>query len=332
MMDNVVWKLGVNFSFEKDKVVIKNLLDSRSFKIKSNHFIKILDDISEKRNLSKLEQSGLVESNTNRNLNIEQGFEHWEKRRWVPSIDLYLASRNVVYSDIRDNVGKVRKEISKTYGELPARNLPQSFVKQYGPLESTEKVSVNLDEFLYSLKERRSVRKFKTQKVSKNQFFSILSNGSDKIRRTRKHEKENFLFSYGSAFEIYILIYNVEDLIPGVYYYNIENNFLNLVREEELKDIMPNLMAHQPFSCTAAYTLFIVANFDLYQWRYRHERGLRNLYIEAGRVMQGFLIESMIQGVDGVVTPALKDTVIANILELNNLDSLPIYSYTCGIK
>ena len=35
MMDNVVWKLGVNFSFEKDKVVIKNLLDSRSFKIKS---------------------------------------------------------------------------------------------------------------------------------------------------------------------------------------------------------------------------------------------------------------------------------------------------------
>lgn len=82
----------------------------------------------------------------------------------------------------------------------------------------------------------------------------------------------------------------------------------------------------------ASLSLFYSVNFLRYQWRYRHERALRNLYIESGRLMQKTIVIAEYLDAGSFITPALKDHKLASLLNLDTVDEVVLYSQTIGKK
>ena len=85
---------------------------------------------------------------------------------------------------------------------------------------------------------------------------------------------------------------------------------------------------HSP--ATAAWTLGMVADFPRYQWRYRHEHGLRRLYLESGILGQELVILAMSYGLSTLVTPAQKDRAYLALHDLPEGRYAPIYTFTMG--
>ena len=164
---------------------------------------------------------------------------------------------------------------------------------------------------------------------------TILWNGLDGVRRTRTAAAREIdllgdLLSYGVAFDFYIIIYAVEALNPGVYFYDLSTHQLILLREGNLRDEMRECMLGQAAPKTAAWTIVMVADFAQYHWRYRHERGLRNLYIEAGRLAQNLILWAASYELASLPTPAIRDRQASKLLGIRWPRQAPIYTLTMG--
>jgi nitroreductase len=81
---------------------------------------------------------------------------------------------------------------------------------------------------------------------------------------------------------------------------------------------------------TAAWTLVIVSDFAQYQWRYRHERALRHLYMATGRIAQRILVVGHTYGLGSLPTPAMHDLDCCDLLGIDAETHAPVYSLTMG--
>lgn len=322
------WHPAVKLKVIDGKVLVTNYITNKKYFISSKLLFRKLKE----SDVERLEEKGILTSKSYSV--IDKGIQHWEKRNWVPSLDFYLTSRNIKYADRNDITGKVIREVLEKYSkeeDPPMRGKPSILSKVNLKIPSI-KDTTQLTNIIF---DRRSIREYdRNRPILFSELEYILVNGNKKILKTRKlAETEgsgNSTKSYGKAFDIYIAVYNVKDLKQGVYYYDIENNQLHLINQMDISDKLPPLMGNQNFSKTAGMTIFIVADWKQYQWLYRHNRALRQLYVEAGRAMEHILLAALKVGINGVVTPAILDRKVAELLKLDIVRQLPIYTFTLG--
>jgi SagB-type dehydrogenase family enzyme len=139
------------------------------------------------------------------------------------------------------------------------------------------------------------------------------------------------LNSYGVAFDFYIVVFEVESLTSGIYFYDLRDHAVLLLRSGTFRPVMTGLLSNQAAPDTAGWTILLVADLPQYQWRYRHERALRNLYLEAGRIGQHLILTSTLFGLATLPTPALADRDLSALLQLDPVRQTPIYSLTMGL-
>jgi SagB-type dehydrogenase family enzyme len=259
---------------------------------------------------------------------------HWWERAWHPSLQYHLWSRKCRYYDDKDSTGERRREVLRKYrsaGPPPERISHSGAVHELrNPLDPS--AGNSLGRILLSRKTTRAYERIpETQEV----LSAILWHGLDGVRRTRaaaarEEDLLDDLLSYGVAFDFYVIVYAVDGLTPGVHFYNLHGHSLILLREGDLRDEMRQCMLGQAGPRTAAWTIVIVADFAQYHWRYRHERALRNLYIEAGRVAQHLIVTSTAYGLGSLPTPAIRDEQCGKLLRIVPPRQSPIYSLTMG--
>lgn len=165
---------------------------------------------------------------------------------------------------------------------------------------------------------RRSVGAFKPNTLGPETLSTLLYHGTRKIRECRRLssgvDTESLLISVGSALDVYVLVYSVLDIRPGAYLYEMEPGSLSLKRSGDIRESIVGALAGQPDPTNAAATVLLVADFDRYQWRYRHERALRNLYVECGRLMQPLILMATALGLQTGITPAIRDHLVGAVL------------------
>jgi SagB-type dehydrogenase family enzyme len=259
---------------------------------------------------------------------------HWWERKWHPSLEYYVWSRKATFFDSHDEDGRKREEALTAYeahSPAPERLRPEGVVYSLPePTELPATMTVG-----HNLLNRRTIRRYRDEAAPLYSLSSLLWHGLDSVRRTRKAAQQEatmgHLRSYGSAFDIYPVLYHVDGVPIGVYYYDIEKHELTLVREGNYRsEMVTNLVDHDaPMS--ASWTIMIVGDFLQYQWRYRHERALRNLYIEAGRVSQWLILTGALYGLASFPTPAMVDSGLSDLLALDAQRQCPIYSLTQGL-
>ncbi|AEG34363.1 hypothetical protein Ththe16_1972 (plasmid) [Thermus thermophilus SG0.5JP17-16] len=258
--------------------------------------------------------------------------DHWRKRGWHPSLEFYLWSRQIPYADQNDPDGQIRDRIIAEYlseQEPPARITVSGRQHKLTPQPRLPRASL-LGELLLK---RRTVRRYAEGSVSLNRLSGTLWWGLQRLRRLRNLKRSkgrDYLISYGVALDFYVVVYNVEGLQPGVYFYDVVAHSLTEVFLGDLRSEMEKVMFDMPSPRWANWTIVIVADMWQYQWLYRHDRALRNLYIETGRVGQLLILSALAYSQGSLVTPAVSDGRLSELLRLETPRQAPLYTVTSG--
>jgi hypothetical protein len=257
-------------------------------------------DFSVKEDFSSLEKIhtflNKIKANLDHTHRHNDLYSHWLNRGWNKSIDYYVASRQYEgYPSISQSNNYPTKKITiNLQCDAKTHSLPQAILQ------------------------RRTKRLFEKQTLPYSLFFSGINNA---------------IHSIGCSihgFQLHFIIYDIENIQPGVYRYDHELQALSLIREGLfIEEMSANIQGmHTPK--TACFTIILVTDFDSLLKGKPYPNGLRETYIEAGRIAQKLIISYMEYDIYSLVTPALKDKKTSSLLSLKEPDFSPLYSLTFG--
>lgn len=263
------------------------------------------------------------------------GWTHWHQRGWYPSDQYYVASRRRSYADIGDADGAVRTAAVERYLAADGPPVPERHLDAprhpLGPPDQPGGQDVG-----QLLASRRSGRAYVPRPVPLGRLSGLLWYGLTEVRDRREHNDPavplSYLDSYGSEWDFYLCVYAVDSLPPGVYRYDVTAHDLASVRPGDHREAMVSVMQGMRSPTTAAWTLGLVADFPRYQWRYRHEHGLRRLYLEAGILGQQLIVLAQSYGLSTLVTPAAKDREYLALHDLPEDRYALVYTLTMGLS
>jgi len=264
---------------------------------------------------------------------LAEGWRHWQERGWYPSDQYYTASRRWRYADIEDPDRAIRSRVLDRYlaveGPPVAEEVPDGRrVALPDPGPAPERSIAQL------LVSRRSGRAYVPTPAPAEWLSGLLWFGLAQIRRRREGTEESrplsYLNSFGSAWDFHVCVFAVDGVPPGAYRYDMLRHELVEVRPGDHREAMSGILQGMWSPRSAALTLGLVADFPRYQWRYRHEHGLRRLYVESGIIAQELTVVGSAYGLSTLVTPAQKDTSYLDLHGLSNDRYAPVYTLTMG--
>ncbi|MEO3818599.1 SagB/ThcOx family dehydrogenase [Plantactinospora sp. B24E8] len=261
------------------------------------------------------------------------GWRHWQRRGWYPSDQYYVASRRWDYADTVDADEAIRTATLQRYLEVdgrPPEERPLDGLRTAlgKPAEPTG------DPVAQLMVSRRSGRAYVPKPVPVERLSGLLWYGLADVR-ARRHGTDHarpmsYLDSYGSAWDFHVCVYDVAGVEPGAYRYDIRTHELISVRPGNHRQAMTDVLQGMRSPATAAWTLGMVADFPRYQWRYRHEHGLRRLYLESGILGQQLVVLGSAYGLSTLVTPAQRDRPYLALHGLTEDRYAPVYTLTTG--
>lgn len=261
------------------------------------------------------------------------GWQHWRSRRWHPSDQYYVASRRWQYSDVTDPDGRIRSAALERYLEADGPPAEESR-REATRISLGEPASPGPQQIPQLLVARRSGRAYVPKPVPLERLSGLLWYGFSEIRqrreRTTPSDPMSYLDSFGSAWDVYLCVFDVAGIEPGTYRYELTEHKLAEVRPGDHREAMIGVLQGMRSPATAAWTLGLVADFPRYQWRYRHEHALRRLYLESGVIGQELAVLGMSYGLGTLVTPAQKDRAYLELHDLSEDRYAPVCTFTMG--
>jgi SagB-type dehydrogenase family enzyme len=262
---------------------------------------------------------------------VMAALKRWWTRGWHPSLGYYLWSRHRRQIDLADGDGTVRRQVLRQYAvDEP---LPPRIAVTGDPVGLPAPSPVPDTALGDVLMARRTVRGYAPVPVAAQTLGDVLYHGLSDVRAIRDlsvDDELNLLRSHGTPFEFYVANYRTEGLAPGIHHYDIRNHTLTPVDLGDHRPRMARILLGMRAPETAAWTLVIVGDFAQYQWRYRHERALRNLYMAAGRIAQRLIVVGHTYGFGSLPTPATHDLDLCDLLGVDAETHTPVYTLTMG--
>lgn len=231
--------------------------------------------------------------------NYTEKYNHWICMGWNKSLDYYVSTK------VFNEQGKSATGVIKS---LMTKKAVDS--------------SNQMHKIPEALLLRRTRRVFVTETLKEDTFYKGISNFIPSI----------FISDKTTGFEYYFIIYNVENITPGIYKLNLYDSTLTQIELGNYRDIMSQSIQGMRAPKTASFTVIPVANFKQLATDMPYSRGLRDSYIEIGRIAQKIIISYMIHGIFCLATPALSDRLMNNLLNLPEPQYAAIYSLTFGIS
>lgn len=242
-----------------------------------------------------------VKSQLDHNTSSNAHYLYWQEKGWYKSIDYYISSRNNSFKEKSTKSSDSSKNFEGDNGVMDVSSANR-VEKQFSVGQA--------------LIHRRTKRIFKKQPVSKVIFYEGTKNAN--------------ICNAIDGIKLYFIVYNVEEINPAAYCYNFQNSQLQLVQEGQFFTEMSHNIQGMNTPKTAAFTIILVADFDDLMKAMPYPRGLRDTYIEAGRLSQKLVVSYLQYGVFSLVTPALRDRDVSKLLKLNEQEFAPLYSITFG--
>ncbi|MET8162459.1 SagB/ThcOx family dehydrogenase [Sphaerisporangium sp. NPDC005289] len=275
--------------------------------------------------LAVLRDCGLLEADAIDD-DTGRGLEHWHARGWSHALTTYLWSRRASFQDDGEAYRDRQMEALATFlredgpPPSPRRAATRPMVlPEPAPLPETPVGEV--------LRKRVTSRTLHRRAFGDQRLSDLLGHGLARASRNRDPDPadpQRFLFSYGAAFDYYVAVYDVHGIESGIHLYDPSTHALDdlgtVHGEAETRAACKELFIGQRQVETAAATVFVVADFPRYQWRYRHERGLRNLYFDSARVGQALILVATACGLQTWLTPAVRDSLGERLFQLAPID------------
>jgi len=172
--------------------------------------------------------------------------KHWERRGWASALHYYLWSRRSAFRD-RDPDPRTRRDTLNQY--LVNDGPPPSESVTSGCLLSRPATLPHSETLGRVLFRRRTVRSFSGDAVSEQTFSGLLWRGFQRLRRYRHGTRDPFttdyLKSFGTAYDLYIVVYRVTGINPGLYKYDVRAHAIAPVRLGDFRAECTGLLAGQ---------------------------------------------------------------------------------------
>lgn len=293
-------------------LLVSNSSSNKKWRIDRNSLYKLILNPTSSDTLSILSVN--LDNDTIANI------EHWQKRNWGLSLNYYLWS---ITGDLTDN-GKdyeeKQKEVLQEYITVSSPIEPNIVHNNAIKLPSPTATSkMSLGEVLFN---REALLATPKRNISQEDLSYILENGLSEYTKHQKLDIKddilNAVNSFGTAFDILIIIYNVDGLNPGFYFYNPKNHAITPYKLyddlEMLREQMYTIQIDQLAAKTASFAIALVCHFERYQWRYRHEGALKHLYINCGQIFQRAMLYCSSLDYKTHLSPAIKDSDILDLI------------------
>ncbi len=220
------------------------------------------------------------------------------------------------------------------------KKIPESWIKihfkTYPRLNKIKlaKVFPNRKIFLVNvLKNRRSTRTFSGEPISINDLSFLLLYSSGIIDSgSGQDESKRPYPSAGARYplEIYALVINEgEDIKAGLYHYNVKENCIEILLQEELKNWLLDSTGKFKPILKASVVFIITGVLDRNRIKY-DDRGYRYILMEAGHVAQNLLLLATGLGMASLAIGGYIDSKVTELLDLELVKESPLYMIAVG--
>ncbi len=329
--------------FRQNKPFILDVKNKQEFEITDSEIIKTLLDISfdkktNEEKLSELKNASLILNNSQQAYLLNR-----YKNILVDLFDTGSSNLfNVMYKLNKKDFAQVFLDTKKT---LFHRELPElRSVKNYNEQDVIALPKPNLDKlrnisFFDILDNRQTIRQFQPHTTDLQTFADVLFSSLGKFHNGKDKEKQYEPFyrrtspSGGSLQVIqgYVLVYNVENLENGIYFYDAESH--SLCKE---KDIIPyeelaKLLGGQFFAEHCDFAIFLTADIERLRWKYNTSRNYKVVNLEAGHFSQTLQLILTAYDLQTWITGAFMDHLIDDLLDLPNKNNTALFFIAVGV-
>ena len=131
--------------------------------------------------------------------------------------------------------------------------------------------------------------------------------------------------------ECYVFAWNVTNLKPGLYHYDVRSNELRRLRSGDLRREVVEAASGQRYMARASFVCLMTAVFDRTLWKYPFENAYRVVWLDAGHLAQTFCLLATSLGLGPFVTAALQDSRIEKLLGIDGIKEFPVYLCGAGV-
>lgn len=262
---------------------------------------------------------------------------NWINNGWFISLMYHFASIHSFYVDYDDTTFKKKKQYIEDY----MLNKDSSEVVEFNSNFRINLSDVEFNDSMYfkniyiTMLKRRTIRKFRLHSVNIAEIQIAIKKGMQRIfttylNKTLTNSKLKPLISYGQNFDYYISFFNVTGCESGLYKVDVVNKSLILLKKGNFSNQIFEYTSRQSNVFNAVCTFFFTLDFERVQRIYKHDKALRNMFIESGRIAQELILSFENVNLKCLPTPALEDGNICEFLEIDKSTNYPMYSLTFG--
>lgn len=177
---------------------------------------------------------------------------------------------------------------------------------------------------------RRSVRDFKNKAVSESKLSQVLWASQGITAQSISHQFRAAP-SAGALYpvETYCLINRVDNLMSGIYHYQITDHKLTLLREGRFGQTLAGAALSQNLLAEASFVLIWSAIVERGRWKYE-QRVYRYIYLDAGHIAQNAALAAVSCGLSSCPIGAFFDDEVNKIIDIDGEKETAIYMIAIG--
>jgi hypothetical protein len=300
---------------ELQLVNMHHALSGKKWRINQSKFIEIIVNGSLDDEIQKLDSLSIKCSPLE-----NESIKLWKSRGWLWNISYFLAVKRTNFIDVGDNAKSIRIGTLKKFSDVEELPLPEYPVNTQTSIQLISTLRNEQTSVGEILRKRHSVSAPVSERLELKTLSSVLSEALYKVSKTAINLGENgsadALMSLGSGFDFYLTVYDVRNLKPGLYRIRPESMTLDLLKTGNFRHEMSQALIGQEGPKLAACTVSLVGDFERYMWRYRHERALSLLWVDAARVMSSIIWSATKHELKMQISPAVIDSVFLDFVNL----------------
>jgi len=179
-----------------------------------------------------------------------------------------------------------------------------------------------------SLLQRRSTRSYTGEPITLQEVSQLLwaAQGITDVRGFRTAPSAGALY----PLEVYVVAGDVENLAPGIYKYDPNENELRLIVKGEKRSELAHAALSQSCVNEGALAIVISAVYERTTIKYGN-RGIRYVHIEVGHAAQNLCLQAAAIGLGAVTVGAFNDEQVAKLLDMPEGEQ-PLYIIPVGRK
>jgi SagB-type dehydrogenase family enzyme len=192
-----------------------------------------------------------------------------------------------------------------------------------------------------ALRERMTSRIFNGNPISFEQLSTLLFCSFGLIHGEWQELVENNLRPLGirkahpsggglHPVEAYILAFNVEGMMPGIYHYDVKGHHLTRVNAPCSYDHLKYILCGQFFAQGISVGVFLTAHFEKVWKKYVHSRSYKDVYLDAGHASQTFLLTATALNLRTWESAWFQDTEVASLLKIDGVSAAPLFFLAVG--